>query len=233
MKALPYLTILLIFAACSSTENKASGSGDTISLADSSNKVIESVEQLGEEIELTGEDSMTLDQRFTAWKELIDSNTDSLFEVTITTQQYEAGSSITWYFDQDITPVYYSMTWSAEGNEGSTEYIVKNKKVMCSWIEDNSGDEKWCVSTGGFRSTTDEATGDETKEELADTYGAEQSLSLQSEIGRLSEFFREAGEVQADGDWITFRLEKVVNYGGEFTEYTEARVHKKVFEELK
>ena len=233
MKALPYLVILLMFAACSSTENRASTSNDTIAVVDSSNTIFETAEELDEAIELTGEDSMTLDQRFTAWKELIDSNTDSLLEVSITTHEYEAGSSITWYFDKDITPVYYSMTWSAEGNEGSTEYIAEKSKVVCSWIEDNSGNEKWCLQTGGFRTTTDEASGEESKTELADNYGEEQSRNLQSELVHLSDFFREAGEVQEEGDWFTFRLENIVNYGGEFTEYTEVRVHKKVFDELK
>jgi hypothetical protein len=233
MKTLPYLAILLMFATCSSTENKTSTANDSIPVGDSSKTIIETAEDMDEVIELTGEDSMTFDQRFTAWKELIDSNTDSLLEVSITTHEYEAGSRIKWYFDQDITPVYYSMTWSAEGNEGSTEYIVKNSKVVCSWVEDNSGDEKWCLQTGGFRTTSNDASGEETKEELSENYGEEQSRNLQSELGHLSEFFGEATEVEEDGDWITFRLENVVNYGGEFTEYMEARVHKKVFEEFK
>ena len=70
---------------------------------------------------------------------------------------------------------------------------------------------------------------DLTEKELTDAIG-DYSRDLQ-------EFVENLGKLrsidQFDGDWITFRLENVVNYGGEFTEYTEAKVHKRVFEELK
>jgi hypothetical protein len=227
-----FLLPILISIGCASSENKNTGVQDS-TMVDTTGTVAEFVEEVAQEEQLVDEDTVTLDQRFTAWKEMIDTNTVSLLEVSISTHQYEASSSVTWYFDSEINPIYFSITWSSEGNEGSTEYVVKNREVMCAWIEGNSTEEKWCKSTGGFRKTRDENLGGEKTEQLDGAYGGAQSSSLESELEKLSAFFKEAGEVEEDGDWITFRLENVVNYGAEFTEYTEAKVHKRVFDQLK
>jgi hypothetical protein len=217
--------------ACSSLENKNAIVQDPPATIDTIAVVSELIDE--HVPELIDEDTSALEERFKAWKDVIDSAAETLYQVTMSNHQYEATSDITWYFDAEINAVYFSINWSMEGTEGSTERIAKDGSVICSSVQENSTYEKWCQSTGGIRTTVDENSGQETKDYLDAVYGNEQSLSLQQDIAALSAFLQEAKVVEDEGDWVTLRIEKVVNYGEDFTEYAEVRVHRKVYDELK
>lgn len=232
MRTLFYLLPLLIFIACSSSENKNLTTQDSTAVSDSVISVPDFVEEVGQEEQVIEGDT-TLEGLFSAEKNMIDKAKDSLYEVTMTNHQYEASSDARWYFDAEINAVYFSISWSMEGTEGSTELIAKDGSVICSYIEENSITEKWCQSTGGIRTAVDENSGEETKTDLDDAYGSEQSVRLRDEVATLSEFLGEAEVVEDEGDYLTLRIEKVVNYGEDFTEYAEMRIHRKVYEGLK
>ncbi len=231
MKAYTSLAIVLLWG-CSTSEKQSSAVEDSTAATDS----VSGIEEVSNEDLATDEDvpedTSALDDRFTAWKDAVDSAKDTLLEVSVNTKQYEASSDVTWYFDSDINPVYFYESWSVEGNHGSTERIVKDGSVVCSTVEENSTTEKWCVSTGGLRTMADENSGEESKTYLDDVYGNEQTASLKNDLATLTSLLREAEVTEQDDESLTLRIEEVVNHGEEFTEYVEVRIPRKVLEGL-
>jgi hypothetical protein len=231
MRNICCLLIVLITIACSSPDGK-SNSGQDTPMADTTRAVAAVVEPVLEE-EIADEDTSVLEERYNSYKKSVDESRDTLFEVKMSNRQYEATSEITWYFDKDINAIYFSISWSAEGNEGSTERFVKDGNLMCSNVSENSTYETWCQSTGGIRTNVDDESGDETKTYLDNVYGNAQSIRLQEDLTALSAFLREAELVSDEDNIVTLKIEKTVNYGEEFTESAEMKIHKKVYEALK
>jgi hypothetical protein len=168
MRKFIYLLPISAFIACSSSETKNSTAHDSTSVDTIASAPV--VEEVSLEEEGIEEDTSALEERYTAWKNLVDSTSSTLYEVTMSNRQYEATSEITWYFDADINAVYFSISWSMEGTEGSAERIAKNGRVVCSNVEENSTYSKWCKSTGGVQTSVDENSAEETKTYLGDDY---------------------------------------------------------------
>lgn len=223
---------LLTLIACSSSENKNIATQDSTMIADTTAAVSKFVEDVAQEKEFVDGDT-TLEGRYAAWKDRIDMMKDTLYEVSMTNKQYEASSDATWFFDAEMNAVYFSVSWSMEGTGGFTELIAMESTVFCSTVEENSTNEKWCRSTGGVRTTMDDNSGEETKTDLEYDYGNQQSERLRDELTTLSAFLRDAKVVEEEDGWLKLRIEKVVNYGEDFTEYGEVRVPRKVYEELR
>ena len=231
MKTLPLLLVLLTSVACTSTENKDASSQDSTAVVDTDTMDVPAIADKEMNI---AQDTSKLEERYNNWIALIENAKDTLYEVSIATNQYEASSEITWYFDKAITPVYFTMRYSAEGNEGSTEHIIKDGHVECFNVVENSVNYKWCRATGGINISINEETGEETKILLdEEVFPDEQEMRFQEHVEILSALLREVEVVSEENNVLTLRIEKTVNYGGEFTESTEVRIPKKVYESLK
>jgi len=68
--------------------------------------------------------------------------TDAYSRVSNSNKQYESTSDVTWYFDGDFSPRYFSLAWSAEGNERTTELIIEDGSVICGTKQEYSSTEK-------------------------------------------------------------------------------------------
>lgn len=233
MKTLtPLLLLFIACTACSPSQNQDIGSQDSTTVAVSDTADVPAIAD--EIITTPEEDTSKLEVRYSQWKELVDNGKDKLYEVNIYTNQYEASSEVTWFFNENFDPVYFTMRWSAEGNEGSTEHIMKDGHVECFYIEENSVNYKWCRSTGGIHTSINEESGEVTTIVLdEEVFPDEQEMRFQEHVEILSALLRDAELVSEEDNLMTLRMEKTVNYGAEFTESTEVKIPKKVYEALK
>ena len=157
---------------------------------------------------------------------------DAYYQVFITTSQYEGRSDVTWYFNAAYEPCYFNESWSYEGRDGSTEYLIENNDVVCALIEENDVTEKWCSMTDGISTTWDEETGEAVITLLPVTFAA----TLQDELARyldtLKSILADAEVIEEDEGTYTLRSESSIDVGMEVTEYVEVRIPKALYEEM-
>src|SRR5688572_22117456 len=120
MKTLITPLVALLCAACTSQGGNETSSKDSTRIDSTSIAQTVSAEEEPAEAKenYLDEDVSLLDAQYDSCKEAVES-LEEIYRVDITTNQYEASSSVTWYFDTNFKPLYFSMEWSAEGNEGS------------------------------------------------------------------------------------------------------------------
>lgn len=237
MKNLLALFLATLVWACSTSGSKESVVQDSTSMNDTLDvAAIPDDEPVATEHPDSYRDSDTsqLEITFDETAGLVFERMEPYYTVTILTQQYEAGADVTWYFDEDVSPIYFKESWSAEGNEGATEFFIQNNLVMCASNEDGPATEKWCRNTGGTRTTWGEFSGDVTKELLPADYGANIKAELTRYMDILKRILNEAEKTEEDETTFTLRIEKTNLIGEmEVKESTEVKIPKKVFEGLK
>ncbi|HEU5292185.1 MAG TPA: hypothetical protein VFU05_16155 [Cyclobacteriaceae bacterium] len=237
MKTLTAPIVALLCVACASQGSNETSSNDSTAV-DSTAAITQTVstqeaEQPGEAGEsYPDEDISMLDVRYDSCKQAVES-LEQIYRVDISTSQYEAGSSVTWYFDTNFKPLYFSMEWSAEGNEGSTELVISDETVICAKNEEYNTSEKWTIQTGGYRLTYgDEESSIPTDSTfLYNQFGDSQNEALQGFLKTLMAVLAEAELVGSEGSNFILKTERVVNYGGEFTETTNVTIDKNLYTE--
>jgi hypothetical protein len=157
---------------------------------------------------------------------------DAYYQVFITTSQYEGRSDVTWYFNAAYEPCYFNESWSYEGRDGSTEYLIENNDVVCAWIEENNVTEKWCSTTDGITTTWDEETGEAVIVLLPATFASTLHDALARYLDTLKSILAEAEIIEEDEGSYTLRSESSVDVGMEVTEYVEVRIPKELYEQL-
>ena len=164
---------------------------------------------------------------------LVFDRNELFYTVTITTSQYEASSDVTWYFDKDISPIYFKETWAAEGNEGSTEFFIEGGDVICASSQESTEEIKWCRSTGGIR-IFDGGSGDLLSELTPVEYGTDCNAELTRYLGILKSILSEGDQTAEDETSYSFIIAKTSEIGGqEVHESTEITIPKKVYEKIK
>ncbi len=234
MKTLPSISLLLLLMACGSSSNKEAVVYDSASVNDTLD-----VPALADEEPVAAEqavvsDTSQLEITYDETAGLVFERMEPYYTVSIVTNQYEASSEVTWYFDAEASPLYFKESWSAEGNEGATEFFIQNNQVMCASNDDGPASEKWCSATGGTRTTWGEFSGDVTKELLPADYGADKQTELRRYLDILKRILNEAVKTQEDETSYTLRIEEATMIGEmEVTLSTDVTIAKKVYETLK
>lgn len=225
------IVLLLTFTACTSTASRETA--DTTIVADSVPPESYVQDEPAEETsDVIVNDTSKVAVRYDELFQAFETASENYYRVNIVTSQYEASSEVVWYYDESLEPKFFSMSWSAEGNEGKTSYMIDNGKVMCAKEEDNQAEEKWCSTTGGTRTTWQEDTPDGTKELLAADYGKNANESLGRYLNILKSILKEGELTEQDEETYTVKIEKTVNYGEDFTETTEVSIPKKVYDAI-
>lgn len=160
-------------------------------------------------------------------------DSDKYYEVTISVQQYEGMSDVTWYFDSLFAPRYFTEAWAYEGREGTTEYIVEKGTIVCAEVEENNVQEKWCQVTGGTRTRWNDGTGEETLEVLSSDFASRQNSKLLSDLDNLKTLLREGELADEDEETFTIRSASTADAGMEVTESVEVRIPRPLYEALK
>lgn len=237
MKNLCASFFLLVLAACASSGGKETASQDSLTAANDTTiaDIAREDETIGEVEEESSEemrDTSQLEITFDETAGLVFDRNELFYTVTITTSQYEASSDVTWYFDKDISPIYFKETWSAEGNEGSTEFFIEGGDVICASSQESTDEIKWCRSTGGIR-IFDGGSGDLLKELTPAEYGTDCNTELTRYLGILKSILSEGDQTAEDETSYSFIIAKTSEIGGqEVHESTEITIPKKVYNEL-
>lgn len=156
------------------------------------------------------------------------------YTVSVTTSMYESSSDVTWYFDKDFSPIYFKETWASEGNEGLTEFFIKDDKVSCAYSEEYSTVTKWCRTTGGTRTTSNDESVVENIELLPSDHSATVNTELSRYLGILKAILAEAEVNQEVENVLTLRIDKMLQIGEqEFPGSTEVTIPKNVYEAIK
>jgi hypothetical protein len=233
------LTLVLIFTifACSPPQNSEQTSQDSTAV-DTVKSVPPTDELVGEPTieEIPSSDTSMLDEKYSEYRQMIADSSEFYYEITIGTNQYEAVSDVTWYYDKSFSPRYFKETWSMEGTEGNTEYIIENDVVVCALVDESYGNgsstTKWCRQTGGTISTWSDDVTDPVIAQVAPDFSKKSKEELDRYVGILKNLVRESVTSESDNIYI-IRLENKVDVGQEVTESTELRIHKKVYNYLK
>lgn len=219
----------LSLAACSSGNKEADSvdsdsSGDTVitAMVPADDPTVTSA------VVVTGDTSQLI-ARFDEISEVNASNSDNYYTVNITTQQYEASSDVTWYFDENFLPRYFQMSWASEGNEGSTEYFIVQNEVVCAREEDNRQTKTWCNTTGGTLTTWDESTDTSTTTLLETDFATTCNDNLEQYMYTLTAILKEGEITDKDENSYTVRIEKTVDVGNEVKESTEVKIPRKLY----
>jgi hypothetical protein len=232
-KSLIIFQLIIMLLGCSS-----SAGSKEVNVYDSSGLPVDSTIDQGSAKELLREqhveqDTSQLNTRYDELREAILLDSDALYQVSIGTKQYEAVSDVTWYFDSTYTPRYFNRTWSAEGIDGSAEYVVNGGAVVCAQTEELNSLEKWCSNTGGTLTTWNDMTEDESIKLLPANYASTLAAELEQQLDILKTLLKDGEIVEEDDGSVKIRLESKVNVGMEYTESVEVSIPKELYENLK
>jgi hypothetical protein len=236
MKLVTCLLLSIVMIGCSSSNNQETSSSDSTALNDTLDVhafADEESDEIAEE-EDTASDTSQLEITFDETAGMVFERQEPYYTVTIVTDQYEASSDVTWYFDDEFSPIYFKESWSAEGNEGSTEYFAPAGSVECAYSEEYNTVDKWCKSTGGTRSTINDESGEANVELLPSDY----RITVEGELSRyldiLKAILSEAEVTDEDENSYTLAITETTEIGGnEVKESTTVHIPKKVYEALK
>ena len=229
MLKLIFLLVLVLSIRCSTSPPKNEVSAiqegtDTLLKSKDTSLVIEySAER----------DTSNLEELYETKREAILNTSDDFYEVSISNKQYEAVSDVTWYFDGDFSPRYFSMDWAAEGYEGSTELIIEDGRVVCSTSQEYNTTSKWCSDTGGTSTTWEEDPDEPVIELLPPEYGSKLNNELDEFMDVLTRILNENEVTSENESTITITKEVEVNYGSGFTEALEVTLPRKLYDYLK
>jgi len=237
MKNLLTLLLIWVLTACS-TGSKENIDQDSVTAAYDTTAVgsvnVETNDEDAEE-ESSEEPSDTsqLEITFDETAGLVFDRNELFYTVSITTSQYEGSSNVTWYFDTDISPIYFKETWSMEGNEGSTEFFISGGEVDCAYVDESNELKKWCRTTGGISTSYDEG-GSATKAFIPFEYGTDCNAELSRYLGILKSILDQADQTAEDENSYSFIIAKTTEIGGqEVNESTEITIPKKVYERIR
>ena len=158
---------------------------------------------------------------------------DVYYQVSISNKQYEAVSDVTWYFDGNFSPRYFSLAWSAEGNDGTTELIIEEGAVICGTKQEYNTTTKWCNNIGGTSMTWEEETETPSIELLPMNYRSTLNDELNEFLTTLKHILNEVEVTTADENLYTLKKEVEVNYGSDFTETLKVTIPKELYNHLK
>lgn len=225
------LQLILILLGCSSP----AGSKEVIS-HDSAQLVVDSPIDRNGLMEVSEqrvkEDTSRLNTQYDELREAILLDADALYQVSVSTKQYEAVSDVTWYFDSTYAPRYFNRTWSAEGRDGSAEYVISRGTVVCAQIEELNSLEKWCAATGGTVTQWNDMAGDETIALLPSGYGSTLAGELEHQMDVLKSILKDGEIVEEDEDSLKIRIESKVDVGMDYMEYVEVSIPKELYKNL-
>lgn len=235
------IVLLLIIASSCTTRQTTESMQDSVSTDTIQSKAAEPLRQeespqgaLPEVV--TSDTTSKLDGLYSDLYLAITDSIESFFQVPVVTSEYESRADVIWYFDKSFAPRYFKETWSMEGTEGSTEYIIENDRVVCALENESYGSgsstTKWCTTTGGIVSTWKDGTDDPENTLAPDDFGKNSNEELSSYMSILKALLKD-GEIKEDSDNVlTIRLENTINIGEEVTQYTEVRISRVLYDEL-
>jgi hypothetical protein len=178
------------------------------------------------------QDTSQLNSQYTERRDAVLNETTVYYQVSITTRQYEAASDVIWYFDSSFSPRYLSYTWSAEGNDGSTELIIEGNEVTCGQVEELNTTERWCSLTGGIQTTWNEETGAADIHLLPSTYDNDLKEELQRNLKTLIEILKDGKRSELDEYTYLIKSEHKLDVGFEYTETVETKIPKELYDQL-
>ena len=230
----------LFIAGCSSSANQDSSVQDTLatdSIAHEEIPVATTEETTA--IETTAADKGALEKHYTEIKQVVTDSADYYYTVNITNYNYESTSDMTWYFTKTFAPRYYKDSWSAEGMEGGTEYIIMNNKIVCATEEEATEfgrtDTKWCAKTGGSRIRRDEFNENPSEEEMPPDYNNRCKEGLKRCLETLHALINEGAVTDEDEDPYQVIWKEAVDVGMEEpdTISSEVVIPKALYKKLK
>jgi hypothetical protein len=230
------LSLLLTLGACAPGNKETSlqdstESIDSIALVNSDEGEEVDVEGDNNEVYVGIDDSVDIRVTYDGYKAKFEEASVDYQEVHIYYNQYEARSEVTWLFDETLAPRYFFESYAMEGNEGSTEYYIKNNEVICAEEVDNTETKKWCEGKGALLKD-DEPDGAINKEPLSENFKNSCNQNLASKLNALRSILSEGEKTDEDENTYRVKIEKVVNYGEDMTESVEVVIPKKVYVEL-
>lgn len=233
MKKLASILLALVIASCS-PGNKETSSHDSTSMNDTLDVPAFADNEIADEVVEEMSDTSQLEITFDETAGLVFERQELFYTVSVTTSMYESSSDVMWYFDLDFSPIYFKETWASEGNEGSTEFFIKNGTVACAYNEEYSTAEKWCRTTGGTRTTFNDESVAENVELLPSEHSSNLHAELTRYLGILKAILAEAEVKQEEENLLTLRIDKMLQIGEqEFPGSTEVTIPKKVYEAIK
>lgn len=153
--------------------------------------------------------------------------------VTVTTQQYEASSDVTWHFDKSLSPRYFSETWSMEAQEGTAELMIDGGKVVCVSKNESNMALAWCREAGGFKTTWDQDEGNPVREPVEASYESTSNQEFEQYLGTLKKILQEGAIAEESPDSYLIRIENTVDVGQQVTESTQVDIPKVIYKQLK
>lgn len=231
-----YIPIALcgLLAACGggTTQESAADSVETDTLMPLETVVTPESEDMPEDYPDEGE----VTQAYDSVSQLTEAQRENFFEVSVTTNQYEATSLVTIYYDRSAQLRYFSESWSMEGTEGSSEYFVRDGDIVCArvveTIDGNDTSTAWCAHTGGERTTIDYDSGDPITEAVPSDFVD----TCEEELARYVRIFNDLlrdGELIDDGDNYVLRVENEFEGDESIIEYTQVTLSKKLYQLLR
>ena len=158
------------------------------------------------------------------------------YEISISTEIYEASTSIDWMIDDDLQVLYYKESYSIEGTEGSREYYYDSGLMSCYTESESVGDGSetiyYCRDIGGFKIVSSFDSEDSTEPFTFGGLDQKQQMIRQS----LDEFVRllKDSEVTGKGESeYTIDIEEETEYDGiETTNKTRIVISKELYEKI-
>jgi hypothetical protein len=76
------------------------------------------------------------------------------YDISITTDVYEASTTINWLIDEELNVLSFSEAYAIEGTEGTREYYFENGELQCYSESESVGDWietiYYCAEAGGI-----------------------------------------------------------------------------------
>lgn len=231
MKDLLCFALLLSAFACTvaSRETSSMDSLAMVNINADTSAYYGDEEMLPEANAENSKDTSQLSSVFDEQLALATSEASKYYIVTVSVNQYEGGSTSTWYFNKEVSPVYFNQAWSYEGNEGITTMVIRDGVVICIEESENHSTDKWCADTGGTRSEWSEG---DTVSLLGADYAAVAKEEFERNLAVLKSILKDGEIVSKNDNVYTVRIESTIDVGEEVTESSEVEIPKVVYDEL-
>ncbi len=253
MKTIYALLILLLVMSCSkpssieTTFNEASS--DTSLLRDTSDYLPDEIEEeyepeevneIEEEYESEEANEISeegVESRYEKVSQKIMEGVESFYQVTITTNGYEAMSDLTWYFDKKFSVRYFKESWSMEGQDGTTEFFLVDDSVVCVFEEESGGmgttTIRVCEEIGG-KETTGNYGETPVDESLPASYLNTKRKVIDDYLGELLSLLGGNEITETGEETYTIKIENTIDVGQEetATETTTVTIPKMLYEKL-
>lgn len=205
------LILLILLAGCSEKTTQESESdlteADTtlIDLSDDLEQEAEMIEDLMNVVVSTSD----IEMRIATLHQEMDQMNNEYYVIRLASDGYESIEDVTWYVDQSFFLRYYKADWSMEGNEGESEFYIKDGKIVCATeIESGGGYTTTtyaCDGIGGVLMSLNEESQDEKSQPLSADYMQTKMDELEARYRSINDLISENKGIET-GDSYTISI---------------------------